>query len=151
MNACRSVFSSSTKSQTAPSTGEVLVELQRKTEKRKREDNEHSMSANDLTDNIQSASQNNCADHKRRKHDSDRTSTSSASEFVQPSPVIPETRTEAVTSSTSANQTQVGMSPKRDGHLRTAIASSYSSSRRSRVMYSIWVIHSLIWLSGQPL
>ena len=135
----RSVFSS-TKSQTTPSTGQVLQELQRKTEKRKREDNGHDHTNDSHTAEILtvSPSQTFSTDSKRHKHDSGETAvqTEASADFVKPSPVLVDNSHSSQSSNVAArggsNQPpqSAGVSPKRDGHLRTAIASSYSSSRR---------------------
>lgn len=145
---CRSVLSSPVKSEAVvPTTQQVIAEIRRTTEKRKREDSDNYVLASEPDDirlcpGHTSAPQTHVAESKRRRPDASNAGTRDAvtPEFAHPSAV--ETPGGKVDSKASNRQTAVAhaaaesaVSPIRDGHLRTAIASSYSSSqpRLSRV------------------
>lgn len=139
-----------------PSTEAVIAELRYKTaEKRKRDDSSPngSVTTNGKPNNTNntdtsrasstaSYNQSTHAEAKRRRHNSSDSKTSSKNslnstmvesdgeEFIRPAATpLPADIYSKANNRTISN----GTSPKKDGHLRTALASSYSSSaRRSR-------------------
>ncbi|XP_067950924.1 putative nuclear envelope pore membrane protein POM 121B isoform X2 [Watersipora subatra] len=124
----------STHQQPVPSTGEVLDQLRNRMEKRKRDDGEGHKGEADNSNTHPVTVSPSFVDSKRRRHDSESTALTNH-EFVTPSPIPMNNKTDSTANlarpSGVSTSTPVGVSPKRDGHLRTAIASSYSSSRRT--------------------